>query len=400
MSALPVITDLTDAARTEAQAKTFFTQLRAWLAEIQTGISPAQITASQNNYSPAGLADAWLVRLSASARWNITGLLAGTTGQRKTVMNVGTFPLVFTFEDAASTAANRFAFACTLGGGQSMEMVYDGTSSRWRPANLPEPIGTVKNFGTSTMPAGFLAIDQNVSRTTYAALFNEIGTTWGAGDGSTTFGLFLGAGHVLAAAGTGTQTDAGADAQVDITANTLTVPSNTDKWVTGKAVVFALTSGTVTGLTSGTTYYVVRSSATLIQLASSLANAQNGTAIDFTAKATPVWTITHTLPARTLGERYGTDTHAMSVAEMLSHTHVQPAHSHVEGGFTTQAAGGPEGLWISSYSAGGTGSTPNNNIATGSTTMTTAATNNNTGGNVAMPNTQPTAVVTRGIRYC
>lgn len=42
------------------------------------------------------------------------------------------------------------------------------------------------------------------SRTTYAALFAEIGTKYGAGDGSTTFNLPSSAGRTLVAAGTGT----------------------------------------------------------------------------------------------------------------------------------------------------------------------------------------------------
>lgn len=42
----------------------------------------------------------------------------------------------------------------------------------------------------ATIPAGYLFCNgAAVSRTTYAALFTAIGTTWGAGDGSTTFNL-------------------------------------------------------------------------------------------------------------------------------------------------------------------------------------------------------------------
>lgn len=52
------------------------------------------------------------------------------------------------------------------------------------------PIGTVLDFAGSTVPSLFvLCYGQNVSRTTYAALFAIIGTTYGAGDGVTTFGL-------------------------------------------------------------------------------------------------------------------------------------------------------------------------------------------------------------------
>jgi len=50
--------------------------------------------------------------------------------------------------------------------------------------------GTVAHFAASSPPAGWLAANgAAVSRTTYAALFNAIGTTFGTGDGSTTFNL-------------------------------------------------------------------------------------------------------------------------------------------------------------------------------------------------------------------
>jgi microcystin-dependent protein len=48
----------------------------------------------------------------------------------------------------------------------------------------------VIDFAGATAPTGFLACDGSaVSRTTYADLFTAIGTTWGTGDGSTTFNL-------------------------------------------------------------------------------------------------------------------------------------------------------------------------------------------------------------------
>jgi len=52
--------------------------------------------------------------------------------------------------------------------------------------------GVIWDFGgpESEIPSGWLACyGQAVSRTTYADLFDTIGTTWGAGDGSTTFNV-------------------------------------------------------------------------------------------------------------------------------------------------------------------------------------------------------------------
>lgn len=52
------------------------------------------------------------------------------------------------------------------------------------------PIGAVMDYAGSTAPSFWLfAYGQNVSRTTYAALFAVLGTTYGVGDASTTFGL-------------------------------------------------------------------------------------------------------------------------------------------------------------------------------------------------------------------
>ena len=53
------------------------------------------------------------------------------------------------------------------------------------------PTGTILAYASNgALPDGYLACDGSaVSRTTYADLFDVIGTTWGAGDGSTTFSL-------------------------------------------------------------------------------------------------------------------------------------------------------------------------------------------------------------------
>jgi microcystin-dependent protein len=52
------------------------------------------------------------------------------------------------------------------------------------------PAGAVMSFAMNSAPAGWLAANGTaVSRSTYAALFTAIGTTYGAGNGSTTFDL-------------------------------------------------------------------------------------------------------------------------------------------------------------------------------------------------------------------
>lgn len=57
-------------------------------------------------------------------------------------------------------------------------------------AGTAPPAGAVMPFAQSSAPTGWLKCNgAAVSRTTYATLFAAIGTTYGAGDGSTTFNL-------------------------------------------------------------------------------------------------------------------------------------------------------------------------------------------------------------------
>ena len=66
------------------------------------------------------------------------------------------------------------------------------------------PPGTLRPSAKATLDAGWLACNgAAISRTTYAALFAAIGTTYGAGDGSTTFNLPDTRGRALIGAGTG-----------------------------------------------------------------------------------------------------------------------------------------------------------------------------------------------------
>lgn len=74
----------------------------------------------------------------------------------------------------------------------------DGTSSQWVEstnvvANVepnPIPAGAMMAWASNVIPANWLLCDGSaVSRSTYASLFTSIGTTYGSGDGTTTFNL-------------------------------------------------------------------------------------------------------------------------------------------------------------------------------------------------------------------
>lgn len=70
--------------------------------------------------------------------------------------------------------------------------------------NYMIPKGTMWNYAGDTAPTGWLFCDGSaISRTTYADLFAVIGTTYGVGDGSTTFNLPDSRGRALIGVGTG-----------------------------------------------------------------------------------------------------------------------------------------------------------------------------------------------------
>lgn len=85
--------------------------------------------------------------------------------------------------------------------GQMLTTNGSGTASWTTPG---PPAGTVTMFAGSSAPTGYLICNgQEVSRTNYAALFAVIGTTYGVGDGSTTFNVPNLMGRIPVGAGQG-----------------------------------------------------------------------------------------------------------------------------------------------------------------------------------------------------
>lgn len=68
-----------------------------------------------------------------------------------------------------------------------------GSEGAWRATPIPAgglPAGSIIQWVGNSLPANYLSCDGSaVSRTTWPSLFAAIGTTYGAGDGSTTFNL-------------------------------------------------------------------------------------------------------------------------------------------------------------------------------------------------------------------
>ena len=65
----------------------------------------------------------------------------------------------------------------------------NAANTEWIRNNIA-PAGSVMIWAGTTVPTGYLLCDGSaVSRTTYSDLFSAIGTTYGVGDGSSTFNL-------------------------------------------------------------------------------------------------------------------------------------------------------------------------------------------------------------------
>lgn len=95
---------------------------------------------------------------------------------------------------------------------------FDGTA--WdrmlKESKDPVPTGAVFSFPVDTPPTGYLICDgRPISRTTYADLFALIGTSYGPGDGSTTFNLPDYRGKFLRGVNNGSGNDPNAGSRTD-----------------------------------------------------------------------------------------------------------------------------------------------------------------------------------------
>ena len=93
---------------------------------------------------------------------------------------------------------------------------------------MSEPAGIVIPFGGASAPEGYLLCNgAAVSRSDYATLFGVIGTTYGAGDGSTTFNVpDLSGRVVIGVSGTHALASTGGSETVTLSANELPAHSH------------------------------------------------------------------------------------------------------------------------------------------------------------------------------
>lgn len=129
---------LLDGANTWSGAQSVAALLDAQQNVRLSGDINATLTADQNNWNPTGLATASVIRVTAGADFNVTGLSGGADG--RVIALVNEYPtlggvLKLNDENAASTAANRFGFNgkdLWLYPGEGCLLWYNSTSSRWQ----------------------------------------------------------------------------------------------------------------------------------------------------------------------------------------------------------------------------------------------------------------------------
>lgn len=126
-----------------------------------------------------------------------TSTLTVTMPKANTVPSGSALTLVVSGTESATLAAqsgDTFTFLSRpeLMPGESIVLVSNGVDSWWRATGSESeaPPGTVIYVARNSLPLGYLkANGAAISRSTYSRLFAEIGTTFGAGNGSTTFNL-------------------------------------------------------------------------------------------------------------------------------------------------------------------------------------------------------------------
>ena len=146
-----------------------------------------------------GSADALTAYFTPTLKELENGLLVHVRAREK---NTGASPSFNADETGAKPVVKGnnlpLAIGDIAGAGHWLELQYDSQLDKWvlqNPAKgiTPQsgvPIGTIEYFAMPTPPAGYLKADgAAVGRETYPDLFAAIGTTFGEGDGSSTFNL-------------------------------------------------------------------------------------------------------------------------------------------------------------------------------------------------------------------
>ena len=109
----------------------------------------------------------------------------------------GTSPIFSTLTSTSTLSAGSNATASISGSGTSSNPyifsfgIPRGDTGSQGPAGNSIPVGTIIIYASNnSVPSGFLLCDgAAISRSTYSSLYSSISTTYGSGNGSTTFNL-------------------------------------------------------------------------------------------------------------------------------------------------------------------------------------------------------------------
>jgi microcystin-dependent protein len=179
------------------------------------------------------------------------------------------------------------------------------------------PAGMVQYFANSSVPTGWLQCNGAlISRTTYADLFAAIGTTYGAGDGSSTFALPDTRGQFLRAWSAGATTIATFTGNINNGSTSAGTVLNVLSAPTGGLVIGQVLSGT--GVTANT------------KIIAQVSGTQGGVGVYTvdTSQLVASTTITATVPDS--GRAIGSG----QVDAFQSHSHSAPTYFYDAGGVT------------------------------------------------------------------
>jgi len=150
-----------------------------WVPDFTTGATAVTMTSSSVTLTALQYGKPVIV-ISGTLTANLNLIFPNIIAQW-IVINGTTGAFAITAKTAAGTGVNV---------GSVQSIVGDGANIKSVTVDVAQQPGEICYFARNTAPTGFLkANGALISRTAYAALFAAIGTTFGVGDGSTTFAL-------------------------------------------------------------------------------------------------------------------------------------------------------------------------------------------------------------------
>lgn len=207
-------------------------QSQTWTAFTTTGVSGTYVLTP----NPA------ISAYTANQRFNVTFNAISAATNTINVNSLGAKALK-TYDSSGTKTDSVFAL------NQISDIIYDGTDFVMLDLDNNPPVGTIITFSGASTPSGYLACPTaitNISRTTYATLFAVLSTTWGVGDGSTTFGMPYFPTGYTAIAGTPGSTSVGS-----VISHSHLGTRNAGQLGTGGGSNYLATADTLTGPTGG-----------------------------------------------------------------------------------------------------------------------------------------------------